>query len=253
MTKFFAVSFFCIFVCAGCTDKPSSREYEKSFSRTVLTHAAFAVLTEHPSATNVLLCGEKIFKMAPYFKSAGVNAATNAAAGALFDAVIVDSDAKDSVKALSHLAEGGLFSVLLDVEKTTMSALRAEIVAFPMGGDASHLWMFGEYDWMMTGRKEKVKSPLDGVFEIFGSESAFPDLAAVRIESAADIFASYCGPLVQIYGGFDTGGLDAPARPEFFLTKEVQNIDWLDDGGIDADVAAGFYRSEEHTSELQSL
>lgn len=226
-------------VLSGC-GRNEDRAERRKLSGRVQSHIVYVSLMQKPEAKTAYLQGERARELCGMFNMAGVVAVTNAAVKGKFDIVVADSD--ESKGASGRLAAGGVLSIIYDVKNETMSNFRKKVVGYPLQADFSRLWILSEADWMITGTESDSKVPAASLFDLFMNESAFEMMTSAGISSPGDLFANYAGALKEIYGAFDTGGLDGSVRAEFFLTKEIPEIGWVDFGTLDADIAEDFSR-----------
>ena len=134
------------------------------------------------------------------------------------------------------LGEGSVSSKALDVRKMTMAGFKAELDAFP--AKDAHLWIVGECDWMLTGRNGVATNSvsLDAMLEIFDSEDAIEALAAAQCATLPEFFASYTGNRDSLAEAFKVNSPDSLVRPEYFVTRDIPEIYWIDVAGVDSDI-----------------
>ena len=115
----------------------------------------------------------------------------------------------------------------LDVSGMTAGEFRRELDAYR--GKDVHLWMPGEHDWLLVCRAETNKTSLAAAMEFFAADTNCT-------MSVPEIFASYVGTRDDVIPAFRSV-LEGTVVPEWFVTADVPNVDWLDASGIDEDIA----------------
>ena len=120
--------------------------------------------------------------------------------------------------------------VSLDVAGMTAKDLKAKLLEMGEPGRA-HLWMPGEQSWIV------VKHAADEKVSLAKALDALADDDVCTI-SLPEVFASYVGTLADVLPAF-ASDLKGEVVPEWFVTKDVQDIPWLDAAGVDADIAKG--------------
>ena len=115
----------------------------------------------------------------------------------------------------------------LDVSGMTAGEFRRELDAYR--GKDVHLWMPGEHDWLLVCRAETNKTLLAAAMEFFAADTNCT-------MSVPEIFASYVGTRDDVIPAFRSV-LEGTVVPEWFVTADVPNVDWLDASGIDEDIA----------------
>ena len=95
-------------------------------------------------------------------------------------------------------------------------------------GHMRHVWMPGSDCWFLVGHLTTNGVPL---------AKAMDDFAALETArySIAELFSSYVGTVEEIMPAFSSG-LEGEPLPEWFVTKEIPEADWLDVAGIDPDI-----------------
>lgn len=201
---------------------------------------SFIAMTENPDADDVLLIGEAAKKCAPYFDAAGVKSSVTA--NGKFDLVVMACKSvsiESCAKVRSLLRKGGAIAWMIDVTSTDAASFRKMIESFDM--PAVRLWMVGEKQWLLTSSTDGAKKRLDDMFNLFSVEGAFGALAEARSPAVHHLFAAYAGAREDIMPAFEEGDQKAEVRPEFFLTKEIPSLDWIDASRVDADIAKKFF------------
>ena len=203
----------------------------------VVTAAAYMALAENPGAKRAMAFGPAAKAVTNCFAHAGLECFGSEAEGK-FDLVFVDcvdADAQVLKDAFfDRLSDDGVMAWFMDVNKTTAAEFRDRLARFPC--PAAHLWMPGSANWLVVGRRKARCVPLEGMIDLFVREEAFADLAKAELCGLPQLFAGYVGAIEDVLPAFAEGDLTARVRPEFFLTKEIPEIDWIDDGETDADI-----------------
>ena len=115
---------------------------------------------------------------------------------------------------------------VVDVRGMSAADFRRELEAFP--GKDVHIWMPGEKDWLLIGNLSTNPVPLAKAMEEFAADPKC-------MMSVAEVFASYAGTREEILPAF-TSKLKGEVVPEWFVSKDIPEIKWLDTAGIDEDI-----------------
>ena len=115
---------------------------------------------------------------------------------------------------------------VIDVRGMSAADFRRELEAF--AGEDVHVWMPGEKDWILIGNLSTNPVPLAKAMEEFAAD-------AKCTTSVAEVFASYAGTREDILPAFERK-LKGEVVPEWFVSKEIPEIKWLDTTGIDEDI-----------------
>lgn len=115
---------------------------------------------------------------------------------------------------------------VLDVRGMSAADFRKALESFP--GREVHVWMPGERDWLLVGSETTNRVSLAAALEAFAADQACTT-------SLPEVFASYVGTREEVLPAFKAD-LKGDVLPEWFVTKEVPEIRWLDTAGIDADI-----------------
>ena len=107
----------------------------------------------------------------------------------------------------------------------TAKAFRRELENFP--GWKVHVWMPGEKDWVLVGQPNR-RVPLAKAMEEFAADPKC-------MTSVAEVFASYAGTREDILPAFKRK-LEGEVEPEWFITKDIPEISWLDTSDVDEDI-----------------
>lgn len=129
----------------------------------------------------------------------------------------------------------GEIAELVDVGEMDAAEFRRRLESFP--GKCVRLWMPGERHWLLVGRREAAL-PLAAALERFAADSG--------LGSPVGAFASYAGSREEVMPAFEEK-LDGKVVPQWFVTREVPRLDWIDFADIDDDIAA------ETRAEIRSM
>lgn len=124
---------------------------------------------------------------------------------------------------------------LVDVGEMDAAEFRRRLESFP--GKCVRLWMPGERHWLLVGRWDE-KLPLAKSLERFAADDGRGSLVGA--------FASYAGSREEVLPAF-ASKLEGKVVPQWFVTREVPRVEWLDYDGIDEDIAA------ETRAEIRSM
>ncbi len=126
---------------------------------------------------------------------------------------------------------------LINAKDLKKVEFKEDLETFPFR--SYHLWMPGEYDWLLIGRPKPRKLKVSALFDLFTRENLFDSFAAAGLMEPADIFSSYVGTWEELKDAFE-GDLTETVLPENFVTREVPPIDWLSKAGVDKDILKEF-------------
>ena len=129
----------------------------------------------------------------------------------------------------------GEIAELVDVGEMAAAEFRRRLESFP--GKCVRLWMPGERHWLLVGRRDE-KLPLAKSLERFAADAWLGSLVGA--------FASYAGSREEVMPAFEEK-LEGKVVPQWFVTREVPRVEWLDYDGIDEDIAA------ETRAEIRSM
>jgi len=226
---------------AGCGsgegDAQISEPEEGEFTPVKIVTASIAAV-ENPFATRALLYDDKAEAYRQYISAFGFICVSNVEASAVTRFSIVflagRADAAALTNAASRVGERGILAWRLNVKDMKAKELKPMLESFPFRD--AHLWMPGEEDWVVVGRREAQGVRLGAMLDAFSREGAFEMLAEAKATALSDVFASYAGPLSDAMGAFAAGNLDAVVKPEFFITKEIPPPDWISQDDVDGDI-----------------
>jgi tetratricopeptide (TPR) repeat protein len=228
--------------------KPAEEPEERTF-RPVKIVAACIAAVERPGGGDVLLADEKAEAFREFLGPLGFSCVSNEAApaDAKFDVVFVAGrEGPEALRrAFGKVADGGILVWRLDVKDMTAESFKRCIGDFPCGD--AHLWMQSFDEWTFVGRRAASVVKMDAMMDVFAREGAFELLAEAKATALSDVFASYVGSLSDTADAFKGGDLSVKIRPEFFVTREIPKIDWIERGDVDEDI----YR--ETLAEMRSM
>lgn len=115
---------------------------------------------------------------------------------------------------------------VIDVKGMTARDFRRVLTEFP--GRDVHVWMPGESRWLLVGNLSTNAVSLARALEAFANDETCT-------MSLPEVFASYAGTRADILPAFDAP-LKGTVVPEWFVTREIPKLDWLDMSGVDEDV-----------------
>ena len=129
----------------------------------------------------------------------------------------------------------GDIAELVDVGEMDAAQFRRRLESFP--GKYVRLWMPGERHWLLVGRRDPAL-PLARAMERFAADPGLGSLVGA--------FACYAGSREEVMPAFDEK-LEGKVLPQWFVTREVPSLDWIDFADIDADIVA------ETRAEIRSM
>ena len=115
---------------------------------------------------------------------------------------------------------------ILDVRGMSAADFRRELEGIP--GKDVHVWMPGEKDWLLIGNLSTNSVPLAKAMDEFAADTNC-------MTSVAEVFASYAGTREEILPAFERK-LKGEVVPEWFVTKEIPEVKWLDTTDVDEDI-----------------
>ena len=115
---------------------------------------------------------------------------------------------------------------VVDVRGMSAAEFLHALKEFP--GKDVHVWMPGEKDWLLIGNMSTNAVPFAKAMEEFAADTNCTT-------SVAEVFASYVGTREEILPAFERK-LKGEVVPEWFVTKEIPEIGWLDVSGVDEDI-----------------
>ena len=132
---------------------------------------------------------------------------------------------------------------VIDVSGMSARDFRRELEAIP--GRDVHVWMPGEKDWLLIGNLSTNPVPLAKAMEEFAADTNCT-------MSVAEVFASYAGTREDILPAFESY-LKGEVVPEWFVTKEIPKLDWLDTTGVDDDILKPLLREMRSVQVVRRL
>ena len=127
---------------------------------------------------------------------------------------------------VGHEIGDGFSHMRLNVDGMSAKEFKRKLKEF--SGKEVHVWMPGEKHWLLTGSSNGNKISLAKVMDAFAADTNCT-------MSVAEVFASYAGTREDILPAFERK-LKGEVVPEWFVTKEIPEIKWLDVSGIDEDI-----------------
>ena len=121
---------------------------------------------------------------------------------------------------------GAIETKELDVRGFDADDFRRELTRFHPGREV-HVWMPGRQRWLLVGHATTNRVSLAAAMDAL----AFDDGCA----SLPELFASYVGTREDVMPAF-TGKLKGEVVPEWFMTRDIPQIGWLDVSGVDDDI-----------------
>ena len=123
--------------------------------------------------------------------------------------------------------EGGGVSIEeIDVSEMTMDEFRGRLELFD--ADNVTVWMPGESHWLLVGWNGTNRVSLAAAMDAFAMDDE-------NSTTPTEVFASYAGMLEDVYPAF-ASRLEGRVQPEWFVTKEIPPLPWLDTSRIDRDI-----------------
>ena len=114
---------------------------------------------------------------------------------------------------------------VVDVRGMTAADFRRELEAFP--GAEVHVWMPGRQHWLLVGRADTNRVSLAAAMDALAFDPGCTSLP--------ELFANYVGRREDVMPAF-ASDLKGEVVPEWFMTKEIPSVDWLDFAGVDDDI-----------------
>jgi hypothetical protein len=139
----------------------------------------------------------------------------------------------------AQVVGGGCIAILLDVRGMSAARLKKILERLPLAG--AHLWMVAEHDWIVTARDTQERRLCSDFVSLFSFAPAFEVFVKASIETPWDVFASYAGRALDVMEAF-SGDLSVEVRPEFFVSREIPPVDWIDRDDVDEDIFAKIVR-----------
>lgn len=220
-------------VCYRCFKRDSAgAEVPEEFKfKGIRVVEAQAVLAECPEASSAILVGKASAPYVGIFDRAGVFTAGVREP----DIVFAAGDDVDGRRLTAiPVATNGVYAWAIDTRELTVDGFRRKLASFNL--PTVRLWMAGEHDWILIGRRAGDLARLASMLDRFGSEGSQADLVEASCETLPELFASYVGTRADILPAF-SGNLKQPVRPEFFITQEIPDFGWIDRSEVDEDIS----------------
>ena len=126
---------------------------------------------------------------------------------------------------------------VFDARGKTAADFRKALESLP--GVSRRVWMPGADRWFLVGHLTTNRVSLAAAME------AFSALQTAKF-SLPELFAAYAGSVDDMMPAFSSD-LKGDVLPEWFITKDVPSVEWLDTKGVDADIV------ESTLSEMRSM
>ena len=115
---------------------------------------------------------------------------------------------------------------IFDARGKTAADFRRALEKMP--GHSRHVWMPGADQWFLVGHLDTNGVPLAKAMDDFAA------LESARY-SPTELFASYVGTVEEVMPAFSSS-LEGELLPEWFVSKDIPYLDWIDTSGIDMDI-----------------
>lgn len=220
----------------GCSKKePPKSAADGYVYEPIRIASAYIPLVEKPDAARALLVGDEAKALTNYLAHAGVKCLTTREGR--FDLVVVACGgmSKESCgKLCESLSENGVVAWIMDVADVNAEEMLERFRSFDL--PSVHLWMPGERQWLLVGRKSARRLKLSAMLDVFARERAFEDLAKARCGTLPEMFANYVGTMDDVAPAFFNLKRDEPMSPALFTSKEVPPLGWIDPSDVDEDI-----------------
>ena len=208
--------------------------------RAVRVVMAHAVLAECPLATTAVIVGDTTNGLyRGIFERAGVCSAFEVHEPDVFFAVGAGFDWRTAGK--TSVASNGVYALAFDTRKLTVEGFRDMLGAFSKWLGARgpepeiHLWMAGENDWLLVGRPGRASVRLADMLDRMAAEGVAEELVEASCDSISELLANYVDTDRNLMAAF-TGDMSMPVRPEFFYSREIPDVEWIDNTDVDEDI-----------------
>ena len=141
----------------------------------------------------------------------------------------LDGPVKEAVYRISKLERTSVSdhsAKVIDVSGMSAADFRRALEEFE--GKDVHVWMPGEKNWLLIGNLSTNPVPLAKAMDAFAADTNC-------MMSVAEVFASYAGTREDILPAFKRK-LEGEVVPEWFITKDIPEIKWLDTSDVDEDI-----------------
>ena len=158
------------------------------------------------------------------------------------DEAPVAQSVMDALKLIAKLETCGVdksnvVGRVFDARGKTAADFRKALESLP--GVSRRVWMPGADRWFLVGHLTTNSVSLAAAMEAFSS------LQTAKC-SLSELFASYVGSVDDVMPAFKSD-LKGALLPEWFVTKDIPSVKWLDTTGVDADIV------ESTLSEIRSV
>lgn len=201
---------------------------------------AHAVLVECPLATTAVVSGDTTNGLyRGIFERAGVCSAFEVREPDIVFAVGDEADWRTLSKTL--VSSNGVYAWAFDTRRLSVRDFRDMLASFskPLINRGSepevHLWVVGENDWLLVGHPERPSVRLADMLERMAAEGVAEELVEVSCDSLSELLANYVDTDMNLMGAFD-GDMSVPVRPEFFYSRGIPDVGWIDDTDVDEDI-----------------
>ncbi len=205
---------------------------------------------EKPDAKSVYLADTAAEQYAPYLEHAGLVCATNHVDEGHYKLVLAAGKNPNWKKLLKKTTEQGVLAYAIDVREMTAAQFQKLLKTFPCA--EARLWMPGENDWLLTGRRVPTSLKLDVLLDAFSPDGAIGDLAVAQCDSLPQIYANYVGSREELLPAFQ-GDLNVPIRAAALIPVEIPSCDWLVPGETDEDIAASVKQEIQRLQKVRRL
>ena len=117
---------------------------------------------------------------------------------------------------------------VLDVRGMSAREFKRRLEEMRGRGTEVHLWMPGASDWVLVARPTTNAVSLALAMERFADDQTC-------VMSIPELFASYVGTLEDVMPAFEAE-LKGDVLPEWFVTREIPKLGWLDASAVDEDI-----------------
>ena len=141
----------------------------------------------------------------------------------------LDGPVKEAVYRISKLERTSVSdhsAKVIDVSGMSAADFRRALEEFE--GKDVQVWMPGEKHWLLIGNLSTNPVPLAKAMDAFAADTNCT-------MSVAEVFASYAGTREDILPAFKRK-LEGEVVPEWFITKDIPEIKWLDTSDVDEDI-----------------
>lgn len=207
------------------------------------------MLAEKPDAVSVCFADEGAESLREAFMPTGLTL-TNSTYEGRCSIVVFSNTPREWSRLTSQVADAGILVRVIDAKNLKRDAFRSMLSAFPFR--SFHLWMPGEYDWLLIGREKPCKLKLEALFDLFANEQLFESLASAGLSAPADLFASYVGTWDELKDAF-AGDITGTVLPENFVTRDIPDILWFSEDGLEPDILKDFRREARSRQVVRRL